>query len=96
MSRLHAIQIMVAAKGYDEDPTVQTFTDIPPASSYYRPVEQAVAHILISGYGCGGPEEPCDDRRRLYFRGDNPVTRSQFAKILTIAEGYNEYPVAAH
>ena len=56
-----------------------------PGTAFYETVETAVAHGIISGYGCGGPGEPCDPANRRYFRQNNPATRSQGAKIIDLA-----------
>jgi hypothetical protein len=63
-------------------PPVGTFADVPPASPFYPFVETAACHGLISGYGCGGPGEPCDAERRPYFRQGTTATRGQIAKIV--------------
>ena len=51
-------------------------------------IETAAAHGIVSGYACGGPGEPCDARRRPYFRPYANVTRGQLSKIAVIAAGW--------
>ncbi len=54
---------------------------------FYRFVETAACHGIISGYTCGGPGEPCDAQGRPYFRQYNTATRGQIAKIVDTALG---------
>lgn len=55
------------------NPERPTFTDVPPTHTFYRYIETAASHHLISGYGDGT------------FRPDNYVTRAQVAKMLVLA-----------
>ncbi|HMA33560.1 MAG TPA: S-layer homology domain-containing protein [Chloroflexia bacterium] len=61
----------------------QSFTDVPSTTYFYTPVEYLSCLNIISGYTCGGPNEPCDSQNRPYFRPYNTTTRGQFTKILT-------------
>ena len=45
---------------------------------------------VANGYACGGPGEPCDPNNNGYFRLFNNVTRSQIAKMVSIAAGFGE------
>jgi hypothetical protein len=60
----------------------QTFTDVPPAHSFWPWIEPMTAGGIIGGYPCGSPGEPCDEANRPYFRPYNDVTRGQAAKIV--------------
>ncbi|HMA38396.1 MAG TPA: S-layer homology domain-containing protein, partial [Chloroflexia bacterium] len=64
------------------------FADVPPGQPFFTLVETAAAAGLVSGYGCGGPGEPCDAAGRPYFRPYAPVTRGQLAKITVGAAGW--------
>ena len=72
----------LAAQIADPIPTMrQTFTDVPPNNPFWWWIEQLAGRQIISGYGCGGPGEPCDPANRPYFRWGAPTTRGQLAKI---------------
>ncbi len=67
----------------------QTFEDVAPASTFWLYVERLAGRGYISGYPCGGAVEPCQSpANRPYFRPNNPVTRSQIAKIDANAAEY--------
>ncbi len=71
--------------------TRQTFQDVAPASTFWLYVERLAGRGYISGYPCGGVGEPCQSpTNRPYFRPNNPVTRSQIAKIDANAAGYTD------
>ncbi|HMA37845.1 MAG TPA: S-layer homology domain-containing protein, partial [Chloroflexia bacterium] len=65
-----------------------TFADVPPTFPFFSYVETAVAHTIISGYTCGGPNEPCDSANRPYFRPYADVTRGQLSKITVVAAAW--------
>jgi hypothetical protein len=70
----------------------QQFADVEPGDPFYLYVERLAETGAIAGYPCGesGPGEPCDDLNRPYFRPNNPATRGQISKIVSIAAGYEE------
>jgi hypothetical protein len=61
--------------------TRQTFSDVPSANPFWLWIEELAARNIISGYGCGGPGEPCDPPQRPYFRWGANATRGQMSKI---------------
>jgi hypothetical protein len=61
--------------------TQQTFTDVDPGNPFWLWIEELATRNIISGYGCGGPGEPCDPQNRAYFRWGNNATRGQMSKI---------------
>jgi hypothetical protein len=63
----------------DLPPGTQTFADVPPTHPFYRWVEEAARGGFMRGYPCGGLGEPCDPRRRPYFRPDGVVSRAELA-----------------
>jgi hypothetical protein len=65
-----------------------SFADVPPSDPFYYYIEQAAYYNLVNGYTCGGPNEPCDDQNRPYFRPYAEVTRAQVAKILARATNW--------
>jgi hypothetical protein len=89
LTRGQAAKIVSAAAGYEEPvpPDRQTFSDVPPAGTFWVWVERIASRAIISGYPCGGPGEGCDPLQRPYFRPNNNVTRGQLAKI--VAGGAN-------
>jgi N-acetylneuraminic acid mutarotase len=66
-------------------PSQQTFTDVPPNSTFWLYVERAYLHSVISGYTSVPPcaVAPC-------FLPGNNVTRGQAAKFVSIAAGYTD------
>ncbi|HMA33949.1 MAG TPA: S-layer homology domain-containing protein, partial [Chloroflexia bacterium] len=65
-----------------------TFADVPPSNPFFAVIETAAAHQIVSGYACGGPNEPCDNANRPYFRPYTNVTRGQLSKIVVVGAGY--------
>ena len=78
-------KIVANAAQFNEPVSGQTFTDVPPNSTFYWWVERIASRGIISGYTCGGPGEPCDAQNRPYFRPNNSATRAQLAKIVANA-----------
>jgi hypothetical protein len=68
----------------------QQFADVEPGDPFYLYVERLAQTGAISGYPCGGTGEDCDDLERPYFRPNNPATRGQISKIVSIAAGFDE------
>jgi hypothetical protein len=81
-------QIVARAAGLTGNPTTHSFTDVPPGSTFYVPVEQLYSLNVMTGVPCGGvnPEtgqsEPCDAQSRPYFRPNNTVNRGQASRII--------------
>ena len=76
-------KIIAGAVGWlTAPPAGATFADVAPGSAFAPAVEAAVAHNIISGYSCGGANEPCDATNRPYFRPYADATRGQLSKIL--------------
>jgi len=66
-----------------------TFQDVPPANPFFAVIETGAATSIVSGYGCGGPSEPCmPPLNRPYFRPNANVTRGQLSKIDVVAAGW--------
>jgi hypothetical protein len=67
-------------------PTQQTFSDVPPGSTFWLYVERAYLHGIISGYNTSPPCAtgiPC-------FLPANSVTRGQTAKFVSQAANYQD------
>jgi hypothetical protein len=75
-------KIISNAAGFEEDPGVQLFTDVPMGSTFYAYINRLSLRGIISGYECGTQGEPCDSEHRPYFRAANNATRGQTAKIV--------------
>lgn len=81
-------KIVSLAANFTEDHTEQTFQDVPVGSTFHLYVERLASRIIINGYVCGGPNEPCvAPGNKPYFRTANNVTRGQTSKIVAIARG---------
>src|SRR5205085_4252344 len=79
---------------FNDTPTSQTFTDVPPSHTFYVWVEQLSSRGFINGYQCGDEGEPCDPQHRPYFRPGALATRGQLSKIVANAAGINDDPGA--
>jgi hypothetical protein len=82
VTRGQVAKIVAQAAGYQDAIPAdrQTFRDVPPGSVFWRPIEQAAAHGIISGYADGT------------FRPGAAVTRGQLVKMVANAAGYSEPP----
>jgi hypothetical protein len=65
---------------------------LPPGSTFYTYTEQLASQGVMSGYPCGGPNEPCGPGHLPYFRPNAPATRAQLSKIDANAAGYHDTP----
>jgi hypothetical protein len=76
------------AAGYDDviPPSQQTFTDVPPGSTFWLFVERAYQHGVISGYESS---PPCTTGTPCFLPGNN-VTRGQATKFVSNAAGYSD------
>jgi hypothetical protein len=70
------------------NPPSASFSDVPVGSTFYQYVETAYSHAVISGYACGGINEPCDPQNRPYFRQNTNITRAQIAKIIVASKSW--------
>jgi N-acetylmuramoyl-L-alanine amidase len=72
------------------DPSTSTFEDVPAGSTYFRYVETAAAHGVVSGYPCGTlPAGQCvPPLNKPYFVPSGNATRAQISKITYIAATY--------
>jgi hypothetical protein len=91
VTRSQLLKMVVNAAGWPlvaPAETARTFADIRPGDPFYAFIETGAAHGVIGGYGCGGPDEPCDAQRRPYFRSSAPITRGQLSKVIALARHY--------
>ncbi len=68
------------------------YVDVPPGSEFYPFIRCLACRKIANGYACGGPGEPCDPNNTGYFRPFNNITRSQIAKMVSLAAGFGEDP----
>ena len=66
-------KIVSNARGYNEPVQGQTFSDVPPGSTFYEYIERIASRGIISGYSDGT------------FRPHNNATRGQASKIIANA-----------
>lgn len=76
-------KIVSSTRGYSEQPTNQTFEDVPTNSAFYLFIERLVFHGVMSGYPCGGSGEPCRAGNKPYFRPSLNASRGQVSKIVS-------------
>jgi carboxypeptidase T len=77
-------KIVSEAAGFNEDPTTQTFEDVPPSNTFYIWIERLASRFIMGGYPCGTVAgEPCGPGNRAYFRWGNTSTRGQVTKIVS-------------
>jgi glucose/arabinose dehydrogenase len=81
ITRGQLAKLVSNAAGYDESVTGQTFSDVPPGSTFYPYIERIAAGGVVGGYEDGT------------FRPGGPATRGQIAKVLSNAAGASEKPV---
>jgi plastocyanin len=82
------------AAGFDDDPGVQLYEDVPPGSPFYIWINRLSNRGHMGGYPCGLlPEEPCIEPGNMpYFRPSNSATRGQLSKIVANAAGIDTTP----
>jgi hypothetical protein len=66
------------------------FEDVPVTNTFYPFVRCLACKGIIEGYPCGGDFEPCNANEDPYFRPNNPVTRGQISKMISLSAGFNE------
>jgi hypothetical protein len=71
-------KIVSNATGYQEPVSGQSFSDVPPDSTFYEYIERLAVRGIIGGYTDGT------------FRPGNNATRGQISKIVSNAAGYIE------
>jgi hypothetical protein len=92
VTRGQLAKIVSESAGFDEEvpPSQWTFTDVPYGSTFWVWVERLAGREVMAGYTCGGPNEPCDDQNRPYFRPGSGATRGQLTKIVSNAAGFDD------
>jgi hypothetical protein len=76
-------KIVSNAANYQEPPGEQIYEDVPTTHTFYEWIDRLTRRGIMSGYGCGGPGEPCvPPLNRPYFRPLHNATRGQTSKIV--------------
>jgi hypothetical protein len=75
-------KVVSNAAGLTDLPTGQAFEDVPSTHPFYEWIQRLAQHSMMSGYACGGPNEPCGPANRPYFRPASNATRGQVSKIV--------------
>jgi hypothetical protein len=84
-------KIVSNSAGYADDPDQQMFQDVPPWDTFYVWINRLARRGIITGYPCGGANEPCVPPDNLpYFRPGLNATRGQIAKIISNAAGFED------
>ncbi|HMA34655.1 MAG TPA: S-layer homology domain-containing protein [Chloroflexia bacterium] len=68
--------------------TAPDFSDVPPAQPFAPFIAGLAGASALSGYACGGPNEPCNANNAPYFRPAAIVTRGQLLKLVVNAAGW--------
>jgi hypothetical protein len=63
-------------------PDGQCFADVPAGNPFYEFANRLYQQDIVTGYACGGANEPCDAESRPYYRPANTVTRQQMSKFV--------------
>jgi hypothetical protein len=83
ITRGQLAKIVSTSAGFTGPTGAQIFEDVPPNSPFYEWIQQLASRGFMSGYTCGGPNEPCVlPGNRPYFRPNNNATRGQTSKIV--------------
>jgi hypothetical protein len=91
VTRGQIAKIVSNSAGFNEPVSGQSFEDIAPGSTFYEFIERLTARAVMSGYPCGGLNEPCvPPGNRPYFRPNASATRGQLSKIVSNAAGFSE------
>jgi hypothetical protein len=92
VTRGQIAKIVSNAAGYSEPQSGQMFADVPPENPFYVWIQRLASRGHMGGYPCGGPDEPCDNENRPYFRSFLEATRGQLSKIVSNAAGFSDTP----
>jgi hypothetical protein len=92
VTRGQLAKIVSNSAGFSDTPSGQMFQDVAPGSTYYVYAYRLAVRNIMSGYACGGPNEPCGPGSRPYFRPNANATRGQIAKVVSESRGYSETP----
>jgi hypothetical protein len=93
ITRGQLAKIVSSAAGFSDTQTVQMFQDVPVGSTFFQYIGRLASRGYMSGYACGGANEPCIPPGNLpYFRPGNNATRGQISKIDSYTAGFFDTP----
>jgi hypothetical protein len=90
ITRGQIAKVVSNAAGFNEEPGPQYYEDVPPTDPFYQYINRLSIRGHMSGYPCGGENEPCGSNNWPYFRPYNTATRGQLAKIVSNTAGYDD------
>ncbi len=86
-------KIVSNSAGFNASYSPADVPGVPVGSTFQVFVGRLASRGYISGYGCGGPGEPCVPPANLpYFRPNSNATRGQISKIVSNAAGFIDTP----
>jgi hypothetical protein len=68
------------------------FADVAQSNPFYAFVRCLACLRIVSGYSCGGQDEPCNSDADPYFRPNTDITRGQIAKVVSEAARFGDDP----
>jgi hypothetical protein len=74
-------------------PNGQCFTDVLPSNNFFDYINRIYQDGIVSGYACGGLNEPCDAQHRPYYRPNKNVNRQSMAKFIDNARHLPEIQI---
>jgi hypothetical protein len=83
VTRGQIAKIVSRAAGLQDDPGPQMYEDVDSSNPFYIWINRLSNRGYMSGYLCGGPDEPCGPDNLPYFRPFGNATRGQVAKIVS-------------
>jgi hypothetical protein len=94
LTRGQLAKLVSNSAGFMEGPSYEPrFQDVLPFTTFYLYIQRLANRGYVSGYACGGPDEPCVAPYNLpYFRPSAPASRGQSAKIISDVALFNNRP----
>lgn len=94
ITRGQLAKIVSNSSGFNDPTGFAVFEDVPePTNAFFIWVQRLANRGIMSGYPCGGPDEPCvPPGNKRYFRPNAQATRGQIAKIVSNTAGFNDPP----
>lgn len=90
VTRGQLAKIVSNSAGFADQQPGQMFEDVPAGSVFQVFIGRLASRGFVSGYSCGGPNEPCHAGNRPYFRPNSNATRGQIAKIVSNTAGFSD------
>jgi hypothetical protein len=90
ITRGQIAKIVSETVSFTDPPGAHIYEDVPEASPFYLWINRLSRRGVMGGYPCGGPDEPCGQDNRPYFRPGASATRGQMSKIVASAAGSDD------